>query len=362
MDKNPKNHAGPFRLALDAADVPSTCTTRGYHTDGFCEACKKEALTELEIDKTNHVEAVVLPAVPATCIETGLTEGTKCAACGEVLVAQKVVPIDQNAHDWGDWGNSTATCKEAGIETRSCQRKGCVAIETREAPATEHTPSKAVRENEVAATCASEGSYDSVVYCDVCGKELSREKVNTDKDPTNHAHIITLESSEPGCTEPGWEGGKVCEDCDATIEEGREIPLLGHTGGTATCTEPAVCTRCGQPYGDVLEHTIVVDPAVPATCQKTGLTEGSHCSVCGEVIVAQEETPKNPNNHAHIIVVGAEDPTCKDEGYTGTKICDACDNDYSVEGETIPTVDHKYGDDGNCIWCGTPKAIAPGEG
>ena len=38
-------------------------------------------------------------------------------------------------------------------------------------------------------------------------------------------------------------------------------------------------------------HTIVVDPAVAATETSTGLTEGSHCSVCGEVIVKQEVTP-----------------------------------------------------------------------
>ena len=36
------------------------------------------------------------------------------------------------------------------------------------------TPAKAVKENEVAATCTAEGSYDSVVYCTVCGEELSR--------------------------------------------------------------------------------------------------------------------------------------------------------------------------------------------
>ncbi len=38
-------------------------------------------------------------------------------------------------------------------------------------------------------------------------------------------------------------------------------------------------------------HTIVTDPAVAATETATGLTEGSHCTVCGEIIVAQEVVP-----------------------------------------------------------------------
>jgi len=39
------------------------------------------------------------------------------------------------------------------------------------------------------------------------------------------------------------------------------------------------------------QHTVVTDPAVSATLTTTGLTEGKHCSICGEVIVAQQITP-----------------------------------------------------------------------
>jgi hypothetical protein len=47
-----------------------------------------------------------------------------------------------------------------------------------------------------------------------------------------------------------------CATCDAkgttTFEYGS---VLEHTGGTATCTAKAVCTRCSQEYGKTLDHT-----------------------------------------------------------------------------------------------------------
>ena len=42
-------------------------------------------------------------------------------------------------------------------------------------------------------------------------------------------------------------------------------------------------------------HTVVIDTAVAATTTSTGLTEGSHCSVCGKVLVEQTIIPKLDN-------------------------------------------------------------------
>ena len=45
------------------------------------------------------------------------------------------------------------------------------------------------------------------------------------------------------------------------------------------------------------DHTVVTDPAVEATCTKTGLTEGKHCSVCGTVLTAQETVPAKGHSY-----------------------------------------------------------------
>lgn len=73
-----------------------------------------------------------------------------------------------------------------------------------------------------------------------------------------------------------------------TVKAQLTLTVGEHTGGTATCTKKAVCTACGEEYGDLVAHTPVTVPATAATCTQTGLTEGSKCSVCGEMLKKQE--------------------------------------------------------------------------
>ena len=77
-----------------------------------------------------------------------------------------------------------------------------------------------------------------------------------------HTHSFTEEVTAPTCTTEGYT--------------------------TYTCS-------CGETYTknyvSATGHTEVIDEAVAPTCTTTGKTEGKHCSVCNEVIVAQEEVP-----------------------------------------------------------------------
>ncbi len=90
------------------------------------------------------------------------------------------------------------------------------------------------------------------------------------------------------------------------------------------------CTICGNSdtveTAEALGHTEAVTPSVAPTCTATGLTEGKHCSVCNEVLVAQEVV--EALGHRYEAVVTA--PTCTSAGYT-TYTCSVCGDTEATE-------------------------------
>ncbi len=83
-------------------------------------------------------------------------------------------------------------------------------------------------------------------------------------------------------------------------------------------------------------HTEVVDAAVAPTCTETGLTEGKHCSVCNEVIVAQAVV--DALGHSGEVAEEGYDPTCTEPGLTDKMTCSVCS--ISFEAEEIPALGH----------------------
>lgn len=88
-----------------------------------CTSCNSCAIVD-SIFACKHADVVIDAAVAASCTETGLTEGQHCEKCGEVLVAQEIVPITHNFSEWETL--KEPDCFFEGEKTRVCSLCGIV--------------------------------------------------------------------------------------------------------------------------------------------------------------------------------------------------------------------------------------------
>ena len=301
-----------------------TCTAAGTKTY-TCTRCKKTR-TET-IAATGH-KAVKDAAVAATCETTGKTEGSHCSVCNTVIKAQATVAA--LGHSW-DGGKITkaATCTAAGTKTYTCTR--CKKTRTETIAATGH---KAVKDAAVAATCETTGKTEGS-HCSVCGTVLKAQTTTAalghswDNGKVTKAATCTATGTKTytctrckktrtetiaatghkavkdaavaaTCETAGKTEGSHCSVCNTVLKAQTTVAALGHSwdGGkitkAATCTAAGTktytCTRCKKTRTETIVatgHKVVKDAAVAATCETTGKTEGSHCSVCGTVLKAQ---------------------------------------------------------------------------
>ena len=185
---------------------------------------------------------------------------------------------DVSPHTWDNGTITIApTCTKAGEETYSCTKCGATKIEP--IPATGHS-------------WKSEWAFDA----------------------THHWHECAN------------------DNCDVTDNAGKK-GYAEHSGGTATCTEKAVCTHCGQSYGET-------DPANHTGKEQwtqTATTHEKKWNCCNTVSVPNE-------NHEWTDGVCSEcGYVCQHEDADKNHICDIC-------GKTIS--EHKDADNNHiCDYC-----------
>ena len=312
---------GDHEHEYEAVVTAPTCTEGGYTT--YTCACG-DSYVDDKTEALGHTEETV-PGTPATFDDEGTTDGVKCAVCGITLVEQEtspkldynegIVPVEVLVATTGDWQTGYANEGPAELvldddfstiwhtDWKGTSRENhWIQFELKDdytVDGLRYKPRSGSRNGviteyaiqisddgvsfETIATgeWASNSNWKVAQFDGVNAKYVRLVSLNSDGDNPNyvfasaaeirltgvkvgaHEHVFGewIITTEPTCTEKG-EGTRTCE-CGES--ETREIPALGHT-----------------------EEVI---PGKDATCTETGLTEGKKCSVCGEILVAQEVVP-----------------------------------------------------------------------
>lgn len=333
---------------VKTATVDNTGKVTGVHEGSadITAACGDFTATKT-VQITGHPNIELKNANEATCSKEGYTGDKICKDCGKTIEAGKTIP--KKEHSW-DAGKVTkaATCTETGVKTYTCQ--SCSITRTEGIPALGH---KAVTDAAVAATCETDGKTEGS-HCSVCGTILTAQKT---VKATGHDWDEGKITKAATCEEKGVKT-YTCRSCKKTRTE--DIPALGHKAVTdvavaATCetdgkTEGSHCSVCGkvlvkQETVKATGHKPVTDAAVAATCETDGKTEGSHCSVCGKVLTEQKTIPA----FGHTWDAGkiTKEAACETKGVK-TYTCETC---KKTRTEEIPALVHKFGE-----WVTTSRA------
>ena len=308
---------------------------------------------------------------------------TKCKGCNETLTTSNENHVfnnnqcthcgyerhvhNFNVQDTSDtYIKSAATCQSAAVyfyKCNGCTEKSDETYTYGEALDHNYTSSTITTQ----ATCSASGVLTYTCSCGSTKMEIIPKKAHTE---------VADKAVAATCTTTGLTQGKHCSVCNTVIVEQEIVPANGHTIGAEanctnaqectvchtkltaalghdykstvkqpTCTESGytthTCSRCGDTYTDsdvaAKGHTEVTDKAVAATCTTTGLTEGSHCSICSEIIKTQETIKANGHTE---VVDEAVSATCTQTGLTAGSHCSVC-NEVIKTQEVVQANGHK---------------------
>lgn len=308
---------------VDMIATAPTCTEEGSSVK-MCVDCGETKDTKT-IPALGH-KPVIDPAVSPSCKGDGLSEGSHCAYCGEVLTEQQIVPATDD-HGHTIVKGYPATCTTPGLTDKDwCEGCGLVHQAATVIPATGHTmKTYTVLE----ATCTAGGMIQQ--KCETCGAYGDFTSVA----PLGHDYATTVIA--PTHTEVGYTV-YLCRTCGDTWR-GDYVAPIGHSFGAGTVTKEPTCTAegemtyacsCGNSHSvsvPRVEHEML-DNVTDPTCQEMGFTTHS-CKHCGYQYIDSYTAPVN-----HTLQSTVTAPTCTAFGFT-THSCEHCGYQY-IDGYTAP--------------------------
>lgn len=242
-----------------------------------------------------------------------------------------------------------ATCGKDGSKTVTTSCSDCgyvISVENNVViPATKnHTPAAAVKENVKPATCETAETYDSVVYCSVCGQEISRTQM-TGEAALGHKwgewkHDDSTAKAESKHT-------RTCEN-DATHTDSAACNFTSQVTQNQTSDQPEIttytCKDCGYSYTEetkpALGHTHNYGAPVADYTSGEAFVEGkdyTHTATCtGEGTCSQ---PTKTDKCTFDNGVETKAATCTEDGVK-TFTCTECGGTYTV---AIPATGHAWG-------------------
>ena len=264
----------------------ATCTKRAV-----CSACGGEYGKMEAHDFTAEKAEEQYQKSAATCTEKAVYYKS-CIACGltskDTEQEDTFESGDPLNHDFSNW-NSNGKDQH----TRTCQRQGCDYTETDDCDGGTATCTEP-------ATCTvCGGTYGELAAHDFTAEVAEAKYLKTEATCTEQAVYYksckacglasedTFQSGNPlGHDYGAWKSNgdgthtRICSN-DSSHTETDDC-----SGGTATCTELATCTTCGETYGELAAHDFTAEVAEEdylkseATCTEATVYYKS-CKACG---------------------------------------------------------------------------------
>ena len=159
--------------------------------------------------------------------------------------------------------------------------------------------------------------------------ETESVSITITRSECDHTHTEIRNQREATCKEEGYTGDTYCKDCGEKLAAGTTTGKKPHTVGTpATCVSKAVCSVCGETFGEVDAtnhvHTTVKNRR-EATCIQTGYTGDTYCTDCDKLLETGEELAALGHDYLASVT---KQPTTTEEGVR-TYTCTRCGHSYT---------------------------------